>query len=174
MDYRKNLIFISFQSNLYFILLAKFTKNKIIARSNAAPNYYISNQIKLKLFQKIYNLADKIIVNSNEFKKQFFKTFKVMPVMIYNPSFNDDYLRIRKFKKVKKKDVINFLNIARLTDQKNQIILLKAFSEINNINYKLTIVGNGSKNKILKKYISDNSLQNKIQIINNVSNPENT
>ena len=31
-----------------------------------------------------------------------------MPVMIYNPSFNDDYLRIRKFKKVKKKDVINF------------------------------------------------------------------
>ena len=74
---QKNLIFISFQSNLYFILLAKFTKNKIIARSNAAPNYYISNQIKLKLFQKIYNLADKIIVISNEFKKQFLKHLKL-------------------------------------------------------------------------------------------------
>lgn len=169
---KKNLTFVSFQSNLYFILLAKFTKNKIIARSNAAPDYYISNQIKLKLFQKIYNLADKIIVNSNDFKKKFFKTFKVMPIMIYNPSYKNSYLKNRSFKKVKKKDVINFLNIARLTDQKNQIILLKAFNEINNINYKLTIIGNGSKDRILKKYILNNNLQNKIQIINNVSNSE--
>ena len=84
---KKNLIFVSFQSNLYFILLAKLTRNKIIARSNAAPNYYISNYVKLKLFQKIYNLADKIIVNSIEFKKKFFKIFKVRPIMIYNPSF---------------------------------------------------------------------------------------
>ena len=44
-----------------------------------------------------------------------------------------------------KKNIIYFLNIARLTDQKNQIIMLKAFSEINNINYKLKIIGNGSK-----------------------------
>ncbi len=167
---QQNLIFVSFQSNLYFILLAKFTKNKIIARSNAAPDYYISNQLKLKLFQKIYNLADKIIVNSREFKKKFFETFKVMPIMIYNPSFKEKFSKIKKFKKIKKKGVINFLNIARLTDQKNQIILLKAFNEINNINYKLTIVGNGSKNIILKRYISNNNLQKKIQIINNISN----
>ena len=61
-----------FQSNLYFILLAKLTRNKIVARSNAAPNYYISNQFKLRIFQIIYYLADKIIVNSEDFKKNFF------------------------------------------------------------------------------------------------------
>lgn len=51
--FKKNLLFVSFQSNLYFILLAKFTQNKIIARSNAAPNYYISNRFKKKYF-KLY------------------------------------------------------------------------------------------------------------------------
>ena len=167
---QKNLTFVSFQSNLYFILLAKFTKNKIIARSNAAPNYYISNQLKLKLFQKIYKLADKIIVNSQEFKKKFFETFKVMPIMIYNPSFKRKYSKFKKFRKIKKNELINFLNIARLTDQKNQIILLKALSEINNINYRLTIIGNGSKKNELEKYILNNNLQNKIKIIDNITN----
>ena len=165
---KKNLIFVSFQSNLYFILLAKLTRNKIIARSNAAPNYYISNYVKLKLFQKIYNLADKIIVNSIEFKKKFFKIFKVRPIMIYNPSFKKKYSKTKKLEKIKKSGVINFLNIGRLTDQKNQIVLLKAFSEINNLSYKLTIIGNGSKNKELKKFKLNKNLQIKIKIINNI------
>ena len=68
---QRNSTFVSFQSNLYFILLAKLTRNKIVARSNAAPNYYISNQFKLRIFQIIYHLADKIIVNSEDFKKFF-------------------------------------------------------------------------------------------------------
>ena len=73
---KKNNIFVSFQSNLYFILLAKLTGNKIIARSNAAPNYYISNLIKKKIFQLIFSMADKIIVNSKEFQKFFLKHLK--------------------------------------------------------------------------------------------------
>ena len=53
--FEKNLLFVSFQSNLYFILLAKFTQNKIIARSNAAPNYYISNRFKKNISNYIQN-----------------------------------------------------------------------------------------------------------------------
>ena len=165
---KRNCIFFSFQSNLYFILLAKLTKNRIIARSNAAPNYYISNMFKLKLFQKIYLLADRIIVNSKEFKKEFYKTFKIMPHMIYNPAYKSKKLVSTRFNIIKKNKKLNFLNIGRLTDQKNQIIILKALNEINNLNYKLTIIGNGSKINHLQNYIDSNNLNNKVQIINNV------
>ena len=46
-------------------------------------------------------MADKIIVNSKEFKKIFIKTFKVNPIVIYNPAYNkkDQF----KFKKCCKK-----------------------------------------------------------------------
>ncbi len=169
---QKNLTFVSFQSNLYFILLAKLTCNKIVARSNAAPNYYISNRLKLKLFQFIYFLADKIIVNSEDFKKIFFRKFKVMPIAIYNPSFKKEYLKLKKKRKKRKTNKIDFLNVARLTDQKNQIIILKALNEFNNLNYNLIIIGDGSKKSELEKYISSHNLKNKIKIITNITNPK--
>jgi len=167
--FQKNIILVSFQSNLYCILIAKLTKNKIIARSNAAPNYYVSNQLKKKVFQFVYNLADKVIVNSKDFKKKFFKTFKVMPITIYNPSFKkNDGTSFRKRKKFKKNQTIKFLNVGRLTSQKNQLIILQALNKLNYLNYKLTIIGNGSEEQNLKKYISLNNLQNKVQIIKNI------
>ena len=113
-------------------------------------------------------MADKIIVNSKEFKKIFIKTFKVNPIVIYNPAYNkkDQF----KFKNVVKKNIIYFLNVARLTNQKNHIIMLKAFKEIKHINYKLKIIGNGLEENNLKSYILRNNLQNNIQIIKNISN----
>ena len=168
--FQKDLILVSFQSNLYFILLAKLTRNKIVARSNAAPNYYVSNQFKQKFFQLIYNLADKVIVNSNEFKNIFFKTFKVMPILIYNPAFNKSKAKsFRKIKKFKKNKIIKFLNVGRLTYQKNQMIILQALCKINYLNYKLIIIGNGTEEENLKKYILLNNLQNKVQILKNIS-----
>ena len=168
---KRNNIFVSFQSNLYFILLAKLTGNKIIARSNAAPNYYISNFIKRKIFQLIFNMADKIIVNSKEFQKIFIKTFKTNPITIYNPSINKKLLKkYSKIKFKKSKKIIKILTVGRLTFQKNQILLIKALNQIKNLNYKLTIVGNGKEESNLQKYIDRNSLYKKIRIIKNISN----
>ncbi len=165
---RKN-IFISFQSNLYFILLAKITGNKIIARSNAAPNYYINSTFKKLIFKFIYNLADIIVVNSYEFKKIFFKVFNVNSKVIYNPATNFEKKINFKYKsKLNKK--VNFLNVGRLTFQKNQILLLRSFNELKYLNYKLIIIGYGSDEKRLKNYIINNKLQNRIKIINNISN----
>ena len=168
---RKNNVFISFQSNLYFILLAKLTGNKIIARSNAAPNYYISNSLKKKIFKIIFGFADKIIVNSKEFQKIFEKTFKIKPIIIYNPSINKKLLKKYSRKKIKKnKKIINFINVGRLTNQKNQILLIKALSQIDDLNYKLIIVGNGREEINLRRYIEQNKLKKRIKIIKNVSN----
>lgn len=167
----KNNTFVAFQSNLYFILLAKFTGNKIVARSNAAPNYYISNFIKKNIFKLIFNLADKIIVNSKEFQKTFLETFKIKPIMIYNPSVSKKIIKRYSKKKIKKrKKLINFVNVGRLTYQKNQILLIKALSEVEKLDYKLLIIGNGKEETNLKNYIFKKKLNKKIKIINNIIN----
>ena len=168
---KKNNIFVSFQSNLYFILLAKLTGNKIIARSNAAPNYYISSSFKKKVFKLIFGFADKIIVNSKEFQRIFQKTFKIKPIVIYNPAINKKSIKNYSRKKIKKnKKIINFINVGRLTYQKNQILLIKALSQINDLNYKLIIVGNGKEEINLRKYIEQKKLNKRIKIIKNVTN----
>ena len=167
---KKNNVFVVFQSNLYFILLAKLTGNKVVARSNAAPNYYITNFVKKKIFQYIFNMADKIIVNSKEFQKIFTKTFKVKPLVIYNPSVSKKLLKKYSKMNIKKiKKTINFINIGRLTFQKNQILLCKALKQFNELDYKLVIVGNGKEQNDLINYINNNNLIKKIKIINNLT-----
>ncbi len=168
--FKRNNIFISFQSNLYFILLAKITGNKIIARSNSAPNYYINSIFKKFIFRFIYSLADIVVVNSYEFKKIFFQVFNVNSEVIYNPATNSLNKSSKFVYKPKFKKIINFLNVGRLTYQKNQMLLLKSFNHIKHLNYKLLIIGYGSDEIKLKNYIRTNKLQNKVKIINNVSN----
>ena len=97
-------------------------------------------------------MADEIIVNSYDFKKQMDKEFNLETKLILNPF---DYKKIKKLKNEKikdnffkdKKKFLKLLNAARLTDQKDHLTLLRAFKIINKkINSKLLIIGSG-KNK---------------------------
>jgi len=60
-----------------------------------------------------------------------------------------------------------FLNIGRLTKQKNQILLIDVFSKLvkNNNNLYLYIVGDGEKKKILNKMIEERQVQNNIFLL---------
>ena len=49
--------------------------------------------------------------------------------------------------------------MGRLTYQKNQILLIKALSQIEDLNYKLIIVGNGREEINLRRYIEQNKLK---------------
>ena len=75
-----------------------------------------------------------------------------------------------KIKLKKSKKIIKILTVERLTFQKNQILLIKALNQIKNLNFKLTIVGNGKEESNLQKYIDRNRLDKKIRIIKNISN----
>ena len=60
-----------------------------------------------------------------------------------------------------------FLNIGRLTKQKNQILLVDVFSKLvkNNNNLYLYIIGDGEKKKILNKMIVERQVQNNIFLL---------
>ena len=166
-DLNKPLIF-SFQSNLFAILFAKILKFKIIIRSNTDPTGYISNVLKKNLFKLILSKADEIVVNSNEFKKNLKKILNIKSQLIYNP------IQIKKLKKniISKNKSLNIVNIGRLTDQKNQITLLKAINLIKNKFFiRCLIIGKGESFLNLKNYIEDNNLKKRVTLLGYKEHP---
>ena len=95
---QKEKIILSFQSNIFSIILSKIINSKIIIRLNTSPEKYISSPFKKIIFKNFYNFSDEIIVNSFEFKKKLKKILKLDSQVIYNP--------IALPRKIKKKKLI--------------------------------------------------------------------
>lgn len=171
---RPNLI-LSFQANIYSIIVSKIFRKKIIVRSNSSPSGWGQNFLKRFLFKKILNFADDIIVNSFDFKKEMQKKFKIHTTCIYNPLNKSEIIRKSK-KKIKfnffKKKYLNIICIGRLVDQKNFLIILKALNLIKNqIKFKLLIMGSGYERQKLINFVQDNKLNNEVKILNFNNNP---
>lgn len=170
----KNSVVLSFQANIYCIIICKLLGIKIIVRSNSSPSGWYHNYFKKFIYKKIISLADNIVVNSFDFKKQMENNFNVKVKTIFNP-LNIEEIRKKSKKKIKYKFLdqgLNIINIGRMTDQKSQITLLKSINLIKNkIRVKLLIIGNGIEKDNLEKYIKKNNLSKFIKIKNYLENP---
>jgi len=127
-----------------------------------------------KISNKIYMVTcpseqtKKDLVRSNIFPDEKLK-------IIYDP-----ILDIKKIQKKLNSKIENnlpnnkkyFLNIGRLTKQKNQILLINVFSKIlkNNNELYLYIAGDGERKKILKKMIVEKKLENNIFLLGHCEN----
>ena len=172
---KKKISIFSFNSNLYAIILGIIFNCKVIIRSNTSPLSYSNNFFKKKIFKYILKFANKILVNSLEFKKQIKKEFNLNAKCIYNPLEDIKKINTKANKKIKfnffKKNYLNIINIGRLVKQKDQLTLLKAINLLkDNIKYKLLIIGDGEERENLKSYIKNNSLNN-VKIISYKKNP---
>ena len=94
----KDLTVFSFQANLYCIILCKIFKKKIIIRSNSSPSGWSKNPIKRFIFKYLFGQADKIIVNSIDFKRQFKVIFNINAKCIYNPLNKREIIELSKKK----------------------------------------------------------------------------
>ena len=172
----RNTVVLCFQGNIYCTLLCKIMGIKIIIRSNSAPDGWLNNKLKYFFFKIILRLADKIIVNSLDFKKKFKSKFNINSICIYNPLNKYEIIKKSKIKnKIKlNKKKLNIINIGRYVDQKDQITLLKAVNEIKNkIDFNLLIVGRGKEEHNLRNFIFKNSLSHKVKLISFQKNPFN-
>lgn len=173
---KKNVVIFSFQSNLYALIIAQILRKKIIIRSNASTAGYINNPIQRKIFSFFFSLADVVICNSNEFKKNLKKDLNIESTLIYNPSYTKEEVSVLASKKIKNlfynKKYLNILNIGRLVKQKDQVTLLKAFSKLLlKRKARLIIMGNGSEKKNIVKYILLNKIKKNVKLINYQKNP---
>ena len=171
----RNCVVFSFQANWYAIIVTKIFGLKIISRSNTAPDGWSNNILKKFFYKLIINCADEVIVNSIEFKKSLKKYFNVDSICIYNPLNRSKIIELGNIKKnisfFKKKKYLNIINIGRLTDQKNQILILRSIKHLNNvIPIKLLIIGRGPNYDHLKRYIQKNKLEKNI-ILKFIKNP---
>ena len=173
----KNLIVLSFQANIYCIVICKLFGVKVISRSNTAPIGWSTNWLKRNLFKIILNLADKVMVNSLQFKKDLKKEFNLEAICIYNP-LNVREIKAKSKKKAlpifKSRNKLKILNIGRFTEQKDQITFLKSLNDLKkNFRYEAVLIGKGILETDLKKYIKKNNLINNVKILNFVDNPYN-
>ncbi len=172
----KNLLVFCFQANIYCTILCKLLGVKIIVRSNSAPDGWSQSIYKFFCYKYIFKLADKVIVNSLDFKKKFKVKFNINAVCIYNPLNKKEIIEKSKYKNQIKfdKKKLNLINVGRYTDQKDQMTLLKAVNRIKDkIKFNLLIVGKGLEKENLINYIRRNNLIKKVQLKNFQNNPFN-
>ena len=105
----RNSLVISFQANIYTIILSIFLRYKIIIRSNSSPTGWTNNKFKNYIFKKFFKIPEAIIVNSYDFKKEIDKKFNIKTKVIYNPlnqfeikKRSRDKVTLNFFKKKKK------------------------------------------------------------------------
>lgn len=169
------IIVFCFQANIYCIILCKLFNTRILVRSNSSPSGWSKNFVKKLIYKNILNLADKIMVNSLEFKKQLKNQFNLKSKCIYNPlNINE----IRKLSKVRISEkffsgtCLKIINVGRFADQKDHLTLLKAINLLKDkIKIKLMIVGGGQNEKKIRNYIKLNNLSKIIKIKNFTENP---
>ncbi len=170
---RTNKLIFAFQANIYAILIAKILWTKIIVRANSAPSGWSHSIVKKKLYSIMINLADDVMVNSNDFRREFNKNFKIKSKCIYNPFYNTK-LNINYKKPLFQKKSLKILSIGRLTEQKDHMTLLKAVKLINPANRpELVIIGKGNEYINLKNFIISNHLHNKVKLIGYKANAYN-
>ena len=171
---RKIVVF-AFQANLYCILLCNLFDVKVVIRSNSAPDGWSKNYIKKYLYKLIIKKADKIMVNSYDFKKRMIKKFTVTPTVIYNPLNKSEVIKKSKINSKKifpKNKCLKIINIGRFVDQKDQITLLKSLNLLKNkINFFAVIMGGGKLDSQLQNFIYKNKIQNQVKLIGFEKNP---
>ena len=173
----KNSVVFAFQANIYCIILCKLLNIKIIVRSNSSPSGWYHNFLKKIIYKKIISWADKVVVNSFEFKRQMDKRFNIKSKCILNP-LNIKFI-ISQSKKGKsdiffktKKRSLKLINLGRYTKQKSQITILKAAQILKkHFNFRLLILGRGSEKKNMQKFIEDNNLKNYVKLKDFIDNP---
>ena len=127
--YKRKIVILAFQANIYAIIISKLLGVNIITRSNTSPYGWNKNFVKQLIFKFFFRKTDLIIVNSFEFKKQMDKAYSIKSKVILNP-FDFNHIKKRSLEHVGnnffRKNNLRLINVGRLVDQKDQITILKA------------------------------------------------
>ena len=174
--FSRHSIVICFQGLAYCTILCKFLSTKVIIRSNSSPSGWSKKYIKKTMYKKIYGMANKIIVNSEEFKKELKLKFNLNSECIYNPLNKKEIIK-NSTKKINisffnKKD-FKIISVARFTSQKDHFCLIKSINLLKHKykNIKVLLIGSGNKKKEIQNFIDELKLNKIIKILNFKKNP---
>lgn len=124
--------------------------------------------------RETYSRFDKIITVSKTVKEQFEKKFDFDPTKVvvkYN-IFNTNEIKKLANQKIVSKQHFTLCSVGRLSPQKGYDRLLRVVKRLNedNLRFDLWIIGVGSEQKNLEKYIQENNLSN-VTLLGYKANP---
>ncbi len=168
----RNYLILSFQANIYTLIISKIFNIKVISRSNSSSTGWGKNPIKQMIFSYYFKKADKIIVNSFDFKKEMDKRYKIKTKCILNPF---EFKKIKKNSNIKigkiySNNVLKLISVGRLTFQKDFTTLIKAIKLVKT-RVELLIIGKGKEKENITKIINDNNLNDRIKLLGYQKNP---
>ncbi len=150
----------------------KFAWVHIDLINNAWTDFLFSST---KAEAECYNKFAKIFCVSKDVKKAFIKKYEVSSdkvEFVQNPI--DEKEIIKKSKE--RSDFLPsarplFVTIGRLEDQKGYLRLVDALDDLNNYDFEIWILGEGSQRKQIEEKIYKNNLQQRIKLLGFVKNP---
>ena len=164
-------VILSFQSNLTSIIISKILGFRVLIRLNTSLKKYLDNFLKKILFKFIYSLSDIIIVNSKFFQKEL-NIVNLRSHLIYNlSSYEKKRKKLNFFNKFKG---LKILNIGRLTNQKDQLTIIKSLNILRRkgINFRCSIIGRGTFKNVLNTEINKLNLNKNIKLVGFKSHAE--
>lgn len=174
---------ISFLDGANVVNILSRVNDKIIISIRNHKSQELSGKkgaIVMKIMSRMYRKADKVIAISGGVEKDLLENFNVPKEkvkVIYNP------IDINKIEKAAAEEIDESLkyifekptivNVGRLTNQKAQWSLIRAFSKVaeKNENINLAILGQGELKEDLEKLIAEYNLQDRVFLLGFQSNP---
>lgn len=155
------------EANFHGIIAARLAGVKfVVAEEVGFPNHSAKARF---VFSFLYRFVNAVVCVSNSVKHFLISIGEISPdkgIVIYNP-----VSPLRLVDRVRQK-CFTIVSVGRLEKVKNQVLLLKALSWLNNKSIKLILVGDGSDRQFLNRDIQRLDLGNQVEITGFVSEPE--
>lgn len=156
-------------SNIHLAMASKVNGNPCIISERIHPEHHHLGRFWQILRNISYPFAKILVVQTESIKKYFEAFVKSDKIeVIKNPL--SIQLMDKRENYVNRKNII--LNVGRLDDQKHQELLIRAFSNLNNENWEVILVGEGQLRKEYENLIFTLGLEQKISLVGNVTNIE--
>lgn len=167
-EYKPDII-ISFlpTSTTYSLIVGKLFNIPTIVSIRNDPKQIYDNRLKKIVMNITFKLASGFVFQTEEAKKYFDKKIQKKSIIISNP-INEEFI-VKPYNGVREKIIVN---VGRLEKQKNQRLLITAFSKLDKKynDYKLYIYGEGSLKEDLKELIRELNLEYKVFLVGKTEN----
>lgn len=141
------------------MLVNMIRRKKVIISVRNDPKVEYKSKINNIIMKILYPKADGFIFQTEEARDYFCQKIKDKSVIIPNP-INDDFIQ-KPYEGEREKIIVS---VGRLTEQKNQKMLINAFSKLDKKfeDYKLVIYGEGELRRQLENQIQELQLEKRV------------
>ncbi|WP_452226934.1 glycosyltransferase family 4 protein [Lacinutrix cladophorae] len=152
-------------ANIYSVLVAKRLRIPSIISERIHPKFGSISNFWVKTRKLIYPKTDTLIIQTEDIKSYFTSFIKESKIKIINNPLAEELVAKRDLEAKKTNQIIC---IGRLENQKNQELLIRAFGAIERKDWRLLLIGEGSKKEDYKNLVNTLKLNDSIDFIGNI------